>query len=67
MRAASRAAPSSRSADPAIAGAAIGDDGGASADAVAVAIVGIGEGQDRLVGNRLDQAGAEHGIGSAGR
>ena len=47
-------------ADAAIAGAALGDDGGASADAVAVAIVGIGQRQDRVVGDRLDQAGAEH-------
>ena len=47
-------------ADAALARAAIGDDGGASADAVAVAIVGIGQREDRVVGDGLDEPGAEH-------
>lgn len=39
---------------------------GAPADTVAVAVVRIGIGQDRLFGNRLEQAEADHRRGDAG-
>ena len=45
--------------DPALAGGDVDDDRGTSADAVAVAVERIFERQQRVVGNRLDQSGAE--------
>ena len=47
-------------ADAPVAGAAILDDAGAAADAVAVAVVWIRKSQDRLVGNGFDEPSAEH-------
>src|SRR5215510_7600244 len=40
-------------------GGAVDDDRGAPSDAVTVAVDGIFEGEQRLVGNRFDQTGAE--------
>ncbi len=46
-------------ADAPIAGAEVGDDGGAAADAVAVAVAGILEREQRVVVDGLDEPGAE--------
>ena len=43
----------------------IDDPGSAAADAVAVTVVRVFQGEDRLVGDRLDEPGAEERDGSA--
>ncbi len=53
--------------DAALARCDVDNERGTSADAVAVAIVGVFERQQSLVGNRLDQPGAEERNGHAPR
>ena len=52
------------SADTRLPGPDVRHDRGRAADAVAIAIVGIRERQDRVVGNRLDETGAERRNGN---